>query len=45
MQCVRVLCSELHESHVGRLGQLRYASYVWEKPVFENKPKVMTLNQ
>jgi len=33
MQSVLVVRPELHEAHVTRLGQLRYAFYAWEKSI------------
>jgi len=33
MQSVLVVRAELHEAHVARLGQLRYAFYTWEKSI------------
>lgn len=33
MQCILVVSPELHEAHVARLGQLRYALYAREESV------------
>jgi len=33
MQSVLVVCPELHETHIARLGQFCYALYAWEESI------------